>query len=246
MAATLWGLPPVGFMFPYGCFSFTISGINPPGSTVTVYINLPSNVPAASQYFKYYGGSWVNVTSLVGDNDGDNLITLTLTDGGPGDADGVANGTIVDPGMPAIPVGIGTLEVASYRDYNRNGGRDKDEPMVGGFGFTISGPNGYSASGVTDASGLLTVPNLTAGMYTVTDNLKSPENAGGAWFSTDSQTRVVIVPGNGVGRVEFGNEYNPKVPASSDTGLWVMIGSFALLIGILVFRRERRQRYSKR
>ena len=35
-------------------------------------------------------GSWVDVTSLLGHNDGDNVLTLTLRDGGPGDADGVA------------------------------------------------------------------------------------------------------------------------------------------------------------
>jgi len=40
--------------------------------------------------------------------------------------------------------------------------------------------------------------------------------------------KTVIVPGGGVGRAEFGNEYNPKVPASSDIGLYGMIGSFGL------------------
>lgn len=38
----------------------------------------------------------------MGSNDGDNVLTLTLTDGGLGDADGAANGTIVDPGGPTI------------------------------------------------------------------------------------------------------------------------------------------------
>ena len=43
----------------------------------------------------------------MGDNDGDNVITIELTDGGLGDDDLTANGTIVDDGGPGyyIPVG---------------------------------------------------------------------------------------------------------------------------------------------
>jgi hypothetical protein len=41
---------------------------------------------------------WTDRISLLGDDDGDEILTLTLTDGGAGDADGVANGEIVDPG----------------------------------------------------------------------------------------------------------------------------------------------------
>ena len=99
--STPCGIMP-GFGFPHGFFSFSITNITP-GSTVTITITLPSNVPVNTQYWKCQNGQWVNVTSLLGSNDGDNVITLTLTDGGPGDADGVANGTIVDPGGPALP-----------------------------------------------------------------------------------------------------------------------------------------------
>jgi hypothetical protein len=69
---------------------------------VTITITLPSDMPTGTQYWKCINGQWVNVTSLLGDNDGDNVLTLTLTDGGLGDADGFTNGTIVDPGGPAI------------------------------------------------------------------------------------------------------------------------------------------------
>jgi hypothetical protein len=50
--------------------------------------------------YKYQDGTYVNessIATIVG-----NQITLHLTDGGQGDADGVANGVIVDP---IIPVG---------------------------------------------------------------------------------------------------------------------------------------------
>lgn len=50
------------------------------------------------------GGQWIDATSILGDNNGDNVLTLTITDGGPFDADGQANGIIVDPGGPAVLV----------------------------------------------------------------------------------------------------------------------------------------------
>jgi hypothetical protein len=92
----------LGVEFPHGFFSFNILGLDP-GETVTVTITLPSPMPAGTQYWKCQNGTFIDCTSLLGDNDGDNVLTLTLTDGGLGDADGIANGTIIDPGGPAIP-----------------------------------------------------------------------------------------------------------------------------------------------
>jgi len=89
--------------FPHGLFSFTVTGITP-GSSVTVVIILPANVPANSQYWKCINGQWVDCTSLLGSNDGDSVLTLTIKDGGLGDADGRANGSITDPGGPALAV----------------------------------------------------------------------------------------------------------------------------------------------
>jgi len=97
---------PAGVVFPHGLFSFNITGIAP-GSTVTVTIAYPSSMPVGTQYWKCQGGVWVDCTSLLGDDDGDEVLTLTLTDGGLGDADGLANGTIVDPGGPGMGFGGG-------------------------------------------------------------------------------------------------------------------------------------------
>jgi uncharacterized repeat protein (TIGR01451 family) len=97
-------------VFTHGFFSFNITGLTPcAGETVVVTITLPSAVPATTQYWKCHDGAWLDVTSLLGDNDGDNVLTLTLTDGGLGDDDGECNGVIVDDGGPGqqrpIPVG---------------------------------------------------------------------------------------------------------------------------------------------
>jgi len=110
------GKPP-GVSFPHGLFSFNITGI-PLGSTVTVTITFPPNSPPGmqlenyqTQYWKYQDGKdWyqIPIVSRVG-----NIMAIQLTDGGLGDADGVANGTIVDPGGPAVPGGYGGTRKAA-------------------------------------------------------------------------------------------------------------------------------------
>ncbi len=101
----LTGKPP--YEFPYGIFGFNISGLNR-GQTVEITITLPRNISSAAQYWKY--GStpdtllphWYQIT--LGSNDGDNVITIQLQDGGVGDDDLTANGIILDAGGPAIPI----------------------------------------------------------------------------------------------------------------------------------------------
>ena len=92
--------PPQGVSFDDGYFSFDITGLAVGGST-TVTITLPAGA-APDTYYKVQGGSFFEF--LFDGTDGaqinGNVITLTLVDGGRGDADGVANGVIVDPGAP--------------------------------------------------------------------------------------------------------------------------------------------------
>jgi fermentation-respiration switch protein FrsA (DUF1100 family) len=93
-------LPKAGkpaLVFPHGFFSFNITGLTP-GQTVVVTITLPDNVLVGTQYWKYHAseGGWVQIP--MGSDDGDNVITITLVDGGLGDDDGTANGVIVDQG----------------------------------------------------------------------------------------------------------------------------------------------------
>jgi hypothetical protein len=86
--------------FPYGTTKFNITGLVP-GATVTVTQVFPNDVPTTSAYYKISAtNGWQAIP--LGGNDGDNTITLTLTDGDAlTDADGQANGTIVDPGSLA-------------------------------------------------------------------------------------------------------------------------------------------------
>jgi len=101
--------PPEGYNFPYGVFAINIT-VPVAGQEAIITLTLPDNLPANSEYWKYSldgNGSttgqpgWYQVP--LGSNDGDNVITITLQDGGTGDADGIANGIIVDQGGPANP-----------------------------------------------------------------------------------------------------------------------------------------------
>jgi len=101
--------------FPHGFFSFTIVITDEDGSSVVtdedasvvVTFILPGNVPTTTEYWKYGptasnpANHWYQIP--LGSNDGDNVITIALTDGGDGDGDLTANGTITDPGGPGQP-----------------------------------------------------------------------------------------------------------------------------------------------
>src|SRR5262249_8688813 len=79
-----------------------------PGSTVTLTVTYPSALPAGTQYWKYgpkppaVPAAWyVFPATIVG-----NTATFTITDGGAGDDDLAANGTIVDAGGPGAAVAV--------------------------------------------------------------------------------------------------------------------------------------------
>ncbi len=97
---------PRGVSFPHGMFEFEITGLDP-GETVNVTIELPQPVPEGTVWWKHDGTRWYSLPNLNDNNvlgQGDNIMVIELTDGGLGDADGVADGTIVDPGGPGNPV----------------------------------------------------------------------------------------------------------------------------------------------
>ncbi len=98
--------PPAGVTFPDGLFQF--SAVNCTGS-ITVTVTFPTTFSAGEHYYKYgptpgpVSAHWYtlgagNSLSLVG-----NVATFTIADGGLGDDDLAANGTIVDQGGPGVP-----------------------------------------------------------------------------------------------------------------------------------------------
>jgi PKD repeat protein len=109
-ALPLGGKPII--QFQHGFFSFNITRLII-GQTVNVTIILPEDMPTTTQYWKCHTPEgWYQIP--MGSNDGDNIITIQLTDGGTGDDDGVANGIIVDQGGP------GTLLKVNETEYNNS------------------------------------------------------------------------------------------------------------------------------
>jgi hypothetical protein len=102
---------PSGYEFPDGLVSYQVIGVVP-GSTATVKVTFPSGIPAGSKVYKVgpAGFKEVGNPAIQG-----NTVTLTLTDGGAGDSDGVANGVIVDPVGVATPAtsGSGSLDLSN-------------------------------------------------------------------------------------------------------------------------------------
>lgn len=108
-----------------GYHDFEIHGLTL-GDSAQVVIPLNAGIPDNAVYRKYIDGSWATFTSGEGDsiastmatsagvcpapgstsyitglNAGDTCLQLTITDGGINDADGAANGQILDPGTLA-------------------------------------------------------------------------------------------------------------------------------------------------
>ena len=91
-------------ILPYGTFEFSV-GVDQPGDAATVDLYLPEG-SRANTYFKqdpgtgqFYEFGYDGTTGA--EIDGEH-VTLHLVDGGRGDADGLANGVIVDPGGPGM------------------------------------------------------------------------------------------------------------------------------------------------
>ena len=90
---------------PLGLVSFRLTVENPGDtSEITIYFSRPLDKDAV--WYKYDPvNGWQDFSANARFSHNMKNVTLTLTDGGAGDADGVANGVIVDPSGPAVTDG---------------------------------------------------------------------------------------------------------------------------------------------
>lgn len=92
---------PGGINTPYGAFSFTATNVTP-GATEAFELWIPYNATIRTALKKNrLSGKWANVATKVDQVGNKTRITFSLKDGGPYDADGLANGVITDPIAPA-------------------------------------------------------------------------------------------------------------------------------------------------
>jgi hypothetical protein len=114
--------PPTGYTFPHGLFDFIVSNCTP-GTTVNLAVTYPQALPAGTVYWKFGPTPTPSLDPVRDPNAGPtphwyqipatitgNVATFQIVDGGLGDDDVTANGTIVDQGGPGFP-GAGTAAI---------------------------------------------------------------------------------------------------------------------------------------
>ncbi len=97
---------PAGYSFPHGVASFAVSGCAD-GAQIQVTLDYGVALPASGEAWKSDPWRRIDGASVSG-----STITYSVTDGGPNDADGVVNGTIVDPVGAAVPTGGSAAQAA--------------------------------------------------------------------------------------------------------------------------------------
>jgi MYXO-CTERM domain-containing protein len=107
-------------VLPVGAVSFTLNNVSPAGSSTVLSITPPVGaldptnpnsfvkadgvtIKDGLSWFKIVSGSWKELAGVPITVDlAKGVILVTLKDGGPEDADGLADGKIVDPGAPGF------------------------------------------------------------------------------------------------------------------------------------------------
>jgi hypothetical protein len=103
--------PPV--TLPHGMFLFTVM-LDPGQTQVTINITLPTPVPVGTKWWKCQGSSWYPMA--IGDDDGDNFITVTLRDNQTPDDEDSTLHQITDQGGPGYSaVGWETYPISKVR-----------------------------------------------------------------------------------------------------------------------------------
>lgn len=89
---------PPGVTLPFGLLGFRVTGIAA-GAQVRVTVKYPVNTLGLS-LFKYVNGHWLDISDRAAI--GRSAVVYTIVDGGDLDADGVADGIVVDPVAVAV------------------------------------------------------------------------------------------------------------------------------------------------
>ncbi len=144
---------------PFGLINFKIA-VAKPGDSAAVKLYFSAPAPLRSKWFKYdpIADRWYDFSAYAKFSADRRSLTLSLRDGGAGDADGVANGVIVDP--------AGVVEEAEAEVVGSNSGAG-DIASGGGSGGGAGGGGGCFISVVApgaDACNNVCRPWLIAGL----------------------------------------------------------------------------------
>ena len=94
---------------------------------------------------------------------------------------------------------LGTLQLTKFEDVNGNGAREPGEPGVPGWVFDLVNPQGNPSVAVTQSDGTITIPNVPAGDWRVTERVDP------MWVAITPVSGTVTVPTNGTGSFTAGN-----------------------------------------
>jgi uncharacterized repeat protein (TIGR01451 family) len=94
---------------------------------------------------------------------------------------------------------LGTLQIVKFEDVNGNGTRDPGEPGVPGWQFRLVNPQGNGSAVQTGSDGTITIPNVPAGTWTITEVIDQ------LWAPITPVSAQVVVPAGGVGQFMAGN-----------------------------------------
>jgi hypothetical protein len=106
-------VPPKGFVFPHGLLHFELRPCVP-GETKLLHLDFANPLPPGTKYLKFgptpddHAPHWYEVPSTVQGT----TIAFSITDGGLGDDDLIANGVIADQGGPAVPMRVSATPTA--------------------------------------------------------------------------------------------------------------------------------------
>jgi MYXO-CTERM domain-containing protein len=148
-------------VLPMGAVSFTLNNVAPAGSSAVLSIVPPAGaldptnpnsfvkadgttLKDGLSWFKIVGGAWKGQANVPISIDlAKGVILVTLKDGGPEDADGLANGKIVDPGAPGFGEVVATPVASNSSDwFGCSLGNGKPDPtllilLAGGAAYLV-------------------------------------------------------------------------------------------------------------
>ncbi len=144
---------------PFGMVNFKLI-VDTPGDEAVVTVHFSEPVPAKGRWYKYdpVQHAWSDFSSHAVFSADRKSMTLTLRDGGAGDADGVANGIIIDPAGVVMPSSSSAAAITSLEVWWEGSAKPSDpwDRAAGGGCFIAS--SGAAAS----PSSLLTLLSLGA------------------------------------------------------------------------------------
>ena len=103
-------------MTPFGMVDFKVL-VETPGDPAELTVYFSEEAPPGCVWYKYDSVTniWIDFSDYAVLSPNRKSLTLYLQDGGPGDADGIANGIIVDPSGLVSP---SSLDTSAPEDYN--------------------------------------------------------------------------------------------------------------------------------